>query len=276
MKEVKDKLVLITGGASGIGRLMALDFAGRGARVAVWDINRQNLEAIAEEGRKRGLFIKDYVCDVSRRGDVYRSAEQLVKELGPVDVLVNNAGIVSGKPLLEIPDEMIEKTMAINVLPLCWTVKAFLPSMLERNSGHIVTISSAAGIIGVRGLSDYSASKFAAFGFDESLRMDLRHRKSKVQTTVACPFFTNTGMFDGVKTRVPFLLPILKPEYTAGMIVKSVIRNKRVLIMPRFVKTTLILRCLPVWFIDFAAEFFGINNSMDEFKGRKTPESSGG
>ncbi|MDR1176765.1 MAG: SDR family oxidoreductase [Treponema sp.] len=272
MKEVKDKLVLITGGASGIGRLMALDFAGRGARVAVWDINRQNLEAVSNEGRKQGLFIKSYVCDVSRREEMYRSAEQLTKELGPVDILVNNAGIVSGKPLLEIPDEKIESTMAVNVLPLFWTVKAFLPSMLERNSGHIVTVSSAAGIIGVRGLSDYSASKFAAFGFNESLRMELRHRKSRVKTTVACPFFINTGMFDGVKTRVPLLLPVLKPEYVSGMIVKSVLKNKKVLIMPRFAKTTLILRCFPVGLIDFAAEFFGINNAMDEFRGRKTTE----
>jgi all-trans-retinol dehydrogenase (NAD+) len=270
MKEVKGRLVLITGGASGIGRLMTLDFAGRGARVAVWDINRQNLEAISDEGRKQGLFIKSYVCDVSRREEVYRSAEQLTQELGPVDILVNNAGIVSGKPLLENPDEKIERTMAVNVLPLFWTVKAFLPSMIERNLGHIVTVSSAAGIIGVRGLSDYSASKFAAFGFDESLRMELRHSKSKVRTTVVCPFFINTGMFAGVKTRVPLLLPILKPEYVSHMIVKSVLKNKWVLIMPRFVKAALLLRCLPAGFIDFVAEFFGINNAMDEFKGRKT------
>jgi all-trans-retinol dehydrogenase (NAD+) len=276
MKEVKDKLVLITGGASGIGRLMTLDFAGRGARVAVWDINRQNLEAVSNEGRKRGLFIKAYVCDVSRREEVYRSAEQLTKELGPVDILLNNAGIVSGKPFLEIPDENIERIMAINALSLFWTVKAFLPSMIERNSGHIVTISSAAGIIGVRGLSAYSASKFAAFGFDESLRMELRCSKSKVRTTVVCPFFINTGMFDGVKTRIPLLLPILKPEYVSRMIVKSVLKNKKVLIMPRFVKSTFILRCLPAGFIDLAAEFFGINNAMDEFKGRKTTEFSGG
>jgi all-trans-retinol dehydrogenase (NAD+) len=268
MKTIQDKLVLITGGASGIGRLMAFDFARRGARVAIWDLNAQALTAVEAEARTESLFIRGTVCDVSDRDAVYRSARGLTAELGPPDILINNAAIVSGAPLLQTPDEKIIKTMNVNTLSLFWTAKAFLPAMLERNSGRIVTISSAAGIIGARGLADYCASKFAAFGFDESLRMELGRAKSAVKTTVVCPFFIDTGMFAGVKTRFPLFLPILNPARSAARIVKAALKNRRRLIMPPFVYLVYLLRLFPVPLLDALASFFGINHAMDEFRGR--------
>jgi all-trans-retinol dehydrogenase (NAD+) len=273
MKNVKNQAVLITGGASGIGRLMALDFAERGARVAVWDLRPEGLTALEEEFRHRGLPLKTMVCDVADREAVFRQAAALAAGWGPVEILVNNAGVVSGKPFLETPDEKIEASFRVNTLSLFWTCKAFLPSMLERNSGHLVTIASAASLIGVRGLADYSASKFAAFGFDDSLRMELRRLKSRVRTTVVCPFFIDTGMFAGVKTRFPLLLPIMKSAAAARTIVKGVLKNKRRLIMPPFVYTVLWLRLLPPGFMDWVADLFGISRTMDDFRGR-TPGSS--
>ncbi|MDR1278964.1 MAG: SDR family oxidoreductase [Treponema sp.] len=268
MKTVHDKIVLITGAASGIGRLMALDFARRGARVVVWDIDKEALKALEAEARQGGLLIKTAICDVSGREAVYRQAEALKAEWGPADILINNAGIVSGSTFLKTPDEKIMQTMAVNVLAPFWTCKAFLPSMLERNSGHIVNIASAAGIIGVTGLADYSASKFAVFGFNESLRMELRRQRSAVRTTVVCPFFIDTGMFRGVKTRFPLLLPILKSEYAARRIVAAVLKNRKSLIMPRFVYSVFLLRLFPPAFFDAVVNFFGINHSMDHFQGR--------
>jgi all-trans-retinol dehydrogenase (NAD+) len=248
---------------------MAFDFARRGARVAVWDLNGAALEALEAEARKEGLRIRGMVCDVSDRAAVYAQAETLTKELGPLDILVNNAGVVSGRPLLEIPDEKILRTFNVNVLSLFWTVKAFLPSMVARNAGHIVTIASAAGLVGVRGLVDYSASKSAAFGFDESLRMELRRRGGGLRTTVVCPFFIDTGMFQGVKTRFPLLMPILDPSRAAGRIVRAVLKNRRRLVMPSFIYTLYLLRLMPVPVFDAVADFFGISHSMDDFKGRK-------
>jgi all-trans-retinol dehydrogenase (NAD+) len=268
MKDITNKLVLITGGASGIGRLMGLDFAGRGARVVAWDLDSGALAKLEAEARQRNVFIKGMVCDVSDRAAVYRQAAVLEGELGPVDVLVNNAGVVSGSGFLETPDEKIIKTMQVNTFPLFWTCKAFLPSMIKRNTGHVVTIASAAGIIGVRGLADYSASKFAAFGFDESLRMELRRMKSAVKTTVVCPFFIDTGMFLGVKTRFPLLLPILKDTKAAGRIVRAVLKDRKRLILPAFVYAVYFLRLLPVAALDIMADFFGINKAMDEYTGR--------
>jgi all-trans-retinol dehydrogenase (NAD+) len=267
-ESVKGKNVLVTGGASGIGRLVGLDLAQQGARFLVWDINARAIGELEALGREQGLFIRGMVCDISDREGVYRQAEALLKEFGPVDILVNNAGVVSGKTLLSTPDEKIIRTMDINVLSLFWTAKAFLPSMLERNRGRLVTISSAAGIIGVSGLADYCASKFAAFGFDEALRMELGRLKSGVRTTVICPFYIDTGMFEGVKTRFPLFLPILKKEYAAKRIVRAILSGRRRLIMPPLVYTIFLLRLFPTAVLDWAARFFGISQSMDEFRGR--------
>jgi len=256
--------VLITGGASGIGRLVALDFAARGARVIVWDRDEKALRAVEAEASAQGWNVMGAVCDISDREQVYR----LAAEAGPVDLVVNNAGVVSGKTLLETPDEKILSTFSVNTLPLFWTAKAFLPGMLQRDKGHIVTIASAAGLIGVTGLADYSASKFAAVGFDEALRMELRRSKSRVRTTVVCPFFIDTGMFAGVTTRFPLLLPIMKPPKVATKIVSGVLRGKRRIILPPFVYSVFLLRLFPVGFMDAVASFFGISRSMDHFVGR--------
>jgi all-trans-retinol dehydrogenase (NAD+) len=269
MMDTRNKVVLITGGASGMGRLEALDFARRGAKVAVWDMNDGALKALEDEVGKGGLTIKGWVCDVTNREMVYRLAKEVEAALGPVDVLINNAGVVSGKKLLNEADEKIVQTINVNLLAYIWTIKAFLPGMIERNSGVLVNMSSAAGLIGVRGLADYCATKFGVYGLNEALRMELRHRAPKVRTLVICPYFTDTGMFKGVKTRFPLLLPILKPEYVARRIVNGVLKGRKQIILPRFVYAIKILRLFPVGFIDLIAEFFGISNAMDEFTGRE-------
>src|SRR5690606_34334377 len=97
-----------------------------------------------------------FACDVGDREQVYARAEEVRAAAGDVDVLVNNAGIVSGRPLLELPDENIERTFAVNTLALFWATKAFLPAMRDRGSGHIVTVASAAGLIGTARETDYA------------------------------------------------------------------------------------------------------------------------
>jgi all-trans-retinol dehydrogenase (NAD+) len=269
MKDIKGKLILITGGSNGIGRLMCLDFAARGGRVVAWGRNQKALADLEKEAREKGFFIKGMVCDVSDRAAVYKTAAALTAELGPVDVLVNNAGIVSGSPFLETPDEKVINTINVNTLASFWTCRAFLPSMIGRNSGHVVVVSSAAGIVGVTGLADYCASKFAAFGFTEAIRMELRRLKCRVKTTVVCPFFIDTGMFQGVKTRFPLLFPILKQDAVARKIVRGVLKNKPRLILPPLVVLIFLLRMFPVKLFDAVVDFLGVNKAMDKFVGRK-------
>lgn len=120
-----------------------------------------------------------------------------------VSLLFNNAGVLSGRSLLDTPDHMIERSFNVNVIAHFWTVKAFLPTMIEKDHGHIVTIASMAGYVGIAKLIDYCSSKFAAVGFDEALRLELEVMGvENVHTTVICPYFIQaTGMFDDVNSR---------------------------------------------------------------------------
>lgn len=268
MSQIAGSTVLITGGGMGIGRLMALKAAALGARVIIWDINPDNLARVSDELKRAGRTVFGYQVDVSDREAVYDAARRTLAEAGSVHILINNAGIVSGKPFLECSDEQIERTMRVNTMALFWVSKAFLPQMIKNGRGHLVTISSAGGILGTPGLADYSASKFAAFGFDEALRGEFRKRGLPIKTTVVCPFFIDTGMFAGVKTKYPLLLPILREGYAADRIIGAIERNRARLWMPPIVYTVPLLRALPVSLMDWIAKFLGVTESMDEFKGR--------
>ena len=268
MTNIRGSRALVTGAASGIGKLLALEMGKAGARLVLWDIDARGLGAARDELRGIGCEADVYVCDLTRRADIEAVAAETLARSGPVDILVNNAGIVSGKSLLAISPAEIERTFQVNTLALFWTARAFLPGMLERDRGHLVTIASAAGLAGTSKLTDYCSSKFAAVGFDESLRVELKSQESKVVTTVVCPFYTNTGMFAGVRTRFPWLLPILDPEYVVKRTVRAIEKDRRRLVMPRFVYTGWPTRLLPVAWFDALMAFFGISHSMDEFRGR--------
>jgi all-trans-retinol dehydrogenase (NAD+) len=234
----------------------------------VWDLNQKMAEETAAMIKAQGGDARVYICDVSNADAVRQAATKVLADFGHVDILVNSAGIVSGKRLLEIPDALARKTMDVNTTAHFWTVKSFLPDMLERNQGHVVTVASAAGLVGTAGLADYCASKFGAVGFNESLRMELRRLGKKgVSTTCVCPYYINTGMFDGVKTRFPFILPILEPDYVANKIVQAIKRRREMLYMPRIVRYTCLGKIFPTVVNDWCLEFLGVSNSMDQFKG---------
>jgi len=269
MTQIAGSTTLVTGGASGMGRLVALKMARLGANPVIWDINPENLARAVEELKSAtGGDAHGYLCDVSNRESVYATAAKVEEEVGTVDVLVNSAGVVWGKPLLELSDASIERTMGVNTMALFWTAKAFLPGMIRAGRGHIVTLASASALIGVARLVDYCASKWAAMGFDEALRMELKQTAPGVKTTVVCPYYVDTGMFRGVKSRFSFLLPILKEDRVAERIVRAIRRNRARVIMPWLVGTTPSLRPLPVWLFDAVAGLLGVNRSMDEFVGR--------
>lgn len=276
MKDLKGQIVLITGGGSGLGRLMSFEFVKLGSTVVLVDLHVDSANKVAEEcvalAKELGIAanVHAFQCDVSDRDTIYRICKEIKEKIGKVDVLVNNAGIVTGKPFFECKDEMIKKTMAVNVEAHFWLVKALVPDMIAANHGHLVTIASAAGWAGVNGLADYCASKYAAVGFDESIRLELRKKRvTGVKTTCVCPFYINTGMFQGVKTRFPLLLPILEPEYVVSKIMSAIQNDQALLMTPRLLYLTPMLRTLlPVSLFDWAADFLGVTSSMDEFKGR--------
>jgi len=266
--QLADAVVLITGAASGIGRLLALECATRGARLVLWDRDAAGLERVRGEVAARSGHARCYTLDLTDREAIKATAQRVLDEVGTVTVLVNNAGVVTGKTLTEASDADIERSFQVNALAPLWTTRAFLPRMIAAGDGHVVTVSSAGGIAGTAKLVDYCASKFAAFGFDESLRLELRRVGAPVRTTIVCPFYIHTGMFDGVRTRFSWLIPILEPEDVVRRMVRAIERDHARLIMPWFVYTTFLARLLPVPVYDWLNDFFGINRSMDGFKGR--------
>ena len=266
MTIISGSRILITGAASGFGRLMALQISKKGGKLILWDINKEGLDSVKKEIEEYNDDVITMNCNLRNREEINNCALKVL-ESGPVDILINNAGIVSGNSLLELTPEQIEATFEINTLAHFWTVKSFLPAMLKQNKGHIVTIASSAGLAGASKLVDYCSSKFAAVGFDEALRAELRAMKSKVRTTVICPFVANTGMFEGVRKRF-FLLPVLKPEKVAYKTIRVIEKKRRRLLMPKFVYAALICKLLPVWLYDWIGDALGINNTMKGFIGR--------
>ncbi|ETN73593.1 oxidoreductase, short chain dehydrogenase/reductase family protein [Necator americanus] len=212
-----------------------------------------------------------YTVDLSKREQIYSAAEKVKAEVGKVDILINNAGVVTGKKIFDCPDEMMELTMAVNTHSLFYTAKAFVPAMLDSNHGHVVTVASIAGKVGVSGLVDYCASKHGAIGFHESLTAEMDALgKDGVKTTVVCPYYIDTGMFDGVETKSPTLLPVLKPEYVVDCIMEAVLTNKEMISMPRFNYVVMFaMGFLPSNAQAVLSKFFGVNETMENFRGRE-------
>jgi all-trans-retinol dehydrogenase (NAD+) len=243
---------------------MALLGADRGAEVLLWDRDGAAAERVAGEITAGGGRATASTVDVTDPAAV----GALAAAAGPVDVLINNAGVVTGRRLLDATEEQIRRTFEVNTLALYWSTRAVLPGMLERDRGTIVTIASAAGLVGVAKQTDYSASKWAAIGFTESLRAELRADRSRVSTLVVAPYYINTGMFNGVTTARPVLLPILQERDVSRRILDAIESGRQQLIMPWLARVLPAARILPVAAFDAIVDSFGINRTMDTFTGR--------
>lgn len=268
MSEISGKNILITGGARGIGALMAKEFLGLGAEnVILWDISQEELTKIAKElGQGKGRVISQ-VVDVSNLAEMKSALLDLAALKIPIDILINNAGIVVGKKFIDHSHDEIHRTLAINVQALMNLTLLVLPQMRVRAGGHIVNIASAAAMVSNPDMSVYCASKWAVAGWSDSLRIELEREGRGVKVTTVFPYYINTGMFDGVKSPI---LPILRPEYVAHKIIQAVRKDRIVLRMPRLLYIVRLLQgLLGTRLFDLVAgEGFGIYRSMRDFKGR--------
>jgi short-subunit dehydrogenase len=245
---------------------MALE---KGARcLVIWDINQENINSTVAEFGKLGR-VEGYKLDVSDKDGVKECFARTEKECGNVDIVINCAGIVTGNKTFDkqnITD--IERTMSINaVAPMTIALQA-LPGMIARDKGHICNIASAAGMLSNPKMSVYVASKWAVIGWSDSVRIELKQAKSNVRITTVAPYFINTGMFDGVKSR---LFPILEPEATSAKILRAIEKNRDFKGIPfgfHFIR--LCQGLLPTaWFDLIFGKWVGIFSAMDHFTGRK-------
>ncbi len=188
---MKDKVVIITGGSSGIGKALAYEFGRHGSRVVITGRDRHRLDEAVTELSEKGITIMGINADVSREEDNRQMAEAVLQSFGRIDVLVNNAGISMRASFKDVQLDVVKKVMDINFFGAVYATKYCLPE-IEKNKGSVIGISSIGGYRGLPGRSGYSASKFALSGFLEVLRTEYLHRGVHVLT--ACPGFTATNI----------------------------------------------------------------------------------
>lgn len=270
-EELSGSTVLITGGGSGIGQLMALNFLKLDCTVIIWDVNAAGMKKTISLAKDKGLEAGKLICyqiDLQDHQAIYQIAKK-VQEIGPVDILINNACVITGKLFLDQPDELIRRTFAVNVLAHFWTIKAFLPEMINRKRGHIVSIASIAGHIAACSASDYSASKFASVGLDLALKLELKQANLEdvIHTTIVKPGLINTGMFAGCSTG---FFPALEPQYVADCVVSGIRARRTEIVLPGYLKhIILLMNILPLKCCFALFDFLGGFDAMRQFTGRK-------
>ena len=227
MKHLEQKLILITGGASGIGKIMARMMLERNAQVIIWDIDQSKIDGTLSEFNSKGSIF-GFKVDVSS----------------------------------------ITKTMEINANAPMLITKEFLEDMLNRNSGHICNIASSGGLISNPKMSVYVGSKWSVIGWSDSLRIEMKQMNKNINITTIMPYYINTGMFDGVHSKIP----ILKPEAVALKIIKAIEKNKKMLTVPGYIYrlTRFGQAIMPINIFDwFTGSVMGIYKTMEHFTGRK-------
>jgi len=229
-KSLKDKLIVLTGASTGLGRAMAFILAKEKCRLAVWDLNAEALHKTVADIKAAvpGAEIFPYEINLVNREAIYDTASQVRRDHGPVWGLINNAGIIAGQTLVEEPDKKIEAVMNVNVMAHYWTCKAFLPDMLNNNDGHIVGVSSAAGLFPSARMVSYCASKHAARGFTEALRIEVNALgKSGVKVSGVYPAHIQTDLFKGYSMGTT-----MTPEYVASQIIDGMKSNRATIFLP--------------------------------------------
>lgn len=260
-ESVKGKVVVVTGAGHGLGKELVTLFAERGARVALIDINKVNNEKTAQEINLKKYEGKavPYTCDISKDDELKRTFSLIKNALGPIDILINNAGIVQCKPIMELSSEGIKKTFDVNVFPQFTAIRCVLPDMIERKSGHIVSVASIAGLIGTSYLADYCASKFALVGMMKALDIELHANRANpnIHLTTICPVAMATGMFKAPKTRFESIFPIYDAASAAEQTVHSILTKEPFVCVPKRVEYAYRLLCLlPSKVVVALQEFF--------------------
>jgi len=269
MQTLRDKRVLVTGGAGGIGSAIALRFAQDGAQVLLADLHEERLPVVASAVLAAGGTARTYGVDVTAIDSIRALREQVFADVGGLDVLVNNAGVVFGGAFHEVPLEKHLLTYQVNTLGVVAMAHVFLSDMIASPEAQLVNIASASGFIGLPFGATYASSKWAVIGFSDSLRLELEelgHRH--VGVTAVCPSYVDTGMFRGAQP--PRTTTMLRPAQLAEHIYQAVRRRKPYVVVPRVAYTSPALKgILPTGLFDRVGAWFGVNSSMRHWRGHK-------
>lgn len=254
------QVAIITGASSGIGWELAKVLAGQGCKVGLVARRKDKLEALAGEIRLTGGSAEFSPADVGDRQQILAAVAELRGQLGPIDLLIANAGV--GMPTLLKPINIsdIERMIQVNVLGTIYAIEAVLPEMLERRQGHLAAVSSLSAYKGIPGESGYCASKAAVNSYMEGLRIHLRDKR--ISVTTICPGFVRTPMTAINKFHMPWLL---EPDEAARRIVRALARRRKVYNFPW--QTTFLMkltRWLPDWVMARTMQEYNENPPMPQ------------
>lgn len=263
----QEHCVLITGAGHGLGRALSLELARAGAFIICTDIDEIRAKTTEEAVKSCGGKAVSYAMDVTQLDSIKKTQELILREVGPITFLVNNAGIISGGEFNEVPLAQHLKTLDINVLGVVRATHVFLPEIIKGSVGGVVNIASAAAFLALPFATSYAASKWAVLGFSDSLREELRLKKHHhVGVTSVCPSYISTGMFQGVK--LPWLMKWVSPERLAQQICRAIEKKQEQILTPwnvlpvPFAKGVLPQR----WFL-LLCRGLGVSQSMRAWRG---------
>jgi len=231
MKTLKDRVVLITGASRGLGVDMAKAFAKQGSRLALAARSGSELEKVRAELEGQGGKAISVPTDVGDLASLRALVKETESSLGPIDVLVNNAGIEEVCDFESMDLEYMEQMLSVNVLGLMWLSRLVVPSMIARRSGHICNIASLAGVTPVPHNTVYATTKHAVYGFSRSLRLELADQG--VEVSVVCPGFVEGGMFLRWGRTPPKVTGWVSSQQVAAAVLKAVLQNKGEIIVTK-------------------------------------------
>ncbi|KAI1359096.1 hypothetical protein F5Y08DRAFT_91847 [Xylaria arbuscula] len=250
-----NEIAVVTGGSSGIGKLVVEKLVAQGLRVAVLDI--QDIPKSMDSNTR----IRFFRCDVTSAESVKEAADAVRRDMGNPSILINNAGITNPMPILQMSESYLRKIFGVNTISHWFTVQQFLPHMIEMNKGHVVTVASLASFVALPTAADYSASKASALAFHESLTSELKHcyGAPDVMTTVVHPNFVRTPLIEGWADHLENSgVRMLTSEDVAEPIVKQILsRRAAQIIIPRSTTMISAIRGWPTWIQELIRDTLG-------------------
>jgi len=240
------RVAVVTGASSGIGRALALELARDGYDLGLTARRLDRLQSLAAAIRVTGARAECVAADAAQRHEVHEAVRTLTERLGPVYLLVANAGIALGTEALEPDADALEAEFGVNVFGAFYAIEAVIPSMRDRRAGHIVAISSLAGYRGLPGAGGYCATKAALTRLVEGMRPDWA--LAGIRATIVHPGYVRSEMTDRNRFRMPFLM---ETERAAALIARAVRRKKKVCEFPWRMSVLVrhLVRHLPDWLL---------------------------
>ena len=228
MQSLKGKIALVTGAGKGIGKAVAIALANEGIHVGLIARTQKDLDEVAKAIKLLGVNVATATADISNIEAVNAAVQKIKKELGPIDILINNAGTGTFRKFLELEPAVWENMIKVNLFGVYYTTRAVLPEMIERQTGDIINISSTAGKAGSALTSAYSASKFAVFGLGESLMQEVR--KHNIRVTTLAPSTIVTELAQSANLITGDAEKVMHPEDFAELIIAQLKLNRRMLL----------------------------------------------